>query len=211
MLAWLQGLIWALPGWVRAPAQIIISGLIRTWTWFDALARAAIPGWTRMESGAVWLASGLIELGKETVGATYWIVFVAIPRAAQHTLNAAITWSAMRLVELRAWAAELIGSMLRWVVDRIRDLLDLVDGLRRWTIGQLAAVIGAVNRLIGRVFDDWANPHRLAVWLVAAMWSAIWSYVWSNVDRYVDWLWARRRVLLLRGAAEIERILARLL
>lgn len=208
---WLQGLLWVLPGWLQAPLRSLVDGIKGVWSWFDELARRYIPGWRRIAGAGQWLAGGLWELARETTGTLRWLALSAIPEARDWAIHRAITWASQRLTELRTWAVGRLDSLRRWATDRLRSLITTLDSLRKWASERIADLKKRVDTLITRVFSTWATPGRLATWLVGAMWGALWRYGWSNVDRFALFFWRRRQALLLFGAREIERILAKLL
>ena len=211
MEQWLAGLIAAVPAPFRPAAQVVIGAILRVFQWVDGLFRRVVGGWNPIYEAARWLTSGITGFRDELVTTIRWLILTKIPGWANYALDLAVRWARDRIVELRDWTAGAVQAAIRWANDRINAVRDFAEAVRRWLVDLLRDPLEVLRQLRERVFGTWANPLRLAEWLIGALWTVFWRYAYSQRDRIVEWVWRSAGPLLLRFAAEIERQIARLL
>jgi hypothetical protein len=140
-----------------------------------------------------------------------WIILVAIPREVSAAVNQVRQWVAQLVNAARVYAAGLVDQIWRRAVLMVEALARDAQALTAWARDQVGQLWGDVSKLKDRVFGFLSDAKRLADWLVDAMAHALARWLLANLTRIAQAFWGQRITIILRGAALIEGILARLI
>lgn len=208
---YLRALASLLPAPVRAVASPVVDRLLAIWTWSRSLARRARTGLIPMALATRDARDKIIDLASQAHATLWWTRHVMVPGAVGHATDGVTRWVGERLRAIgsdigavRSWVAGLVSASLALALDALADLRD-------WARGRLDTLAAIVDGTAERVWRLWGTPERLAAWLVGAMWTALWRHASDQLETIAEAIWARRQRLILRGLAEAERLIGRLL
>ena len=192
MPAWLSALLRFAIGPIAGPIRAIVTAISTVWNtvtgFFTSCGRVFNSLRIRAQN---WIRAQIAHA--EAVFTTLkWIITTYVPRIGAAIAAQVRAWTAQLIDDAENLARGLVDVLSRFTQAALGALTNALTALRSWALAQVAALVSAVNRLLGQVFGILGTPERLALWAIDAIMHAGLKWVSSHIDALTAYLWSRR-------------------
>lgn len=140
-----------------------------------------------------------------------WIVTSYVPRRLSILADIIVQWT---LDQISSRVNAVLGALAAfrdWTISQLNAAITLANGIWHWVDAHVSLLEEATSRLLDRVFNTWANPKRLALWLVGAMFEALLRYAIDNAVPIGRALWGARAQVTAENLDKAEDIFVRII
>lgn len=199
------------PGPLKTAARWVADRIFAIWDDVSGVFRYVVPRWRDLATAIANFTMRAVGALEKLAFAVRQIVVERIPRAIEALRQSVVAWVSGIINDVRAS----IVAARDWVLDQARRLsnvvLDFARSVYQWAIDRLREVwdtLSTVARLVGALLTD---PQKFAIWAIGAIWGAFWRFADQHVDAIVEYIWARRSIVVSRVLDRAEAIIERML
>lgn len=162
-------------------------------------------------NGAIHQLNKALSFAKEVYTTLRWVIITRIPQAVSAATTSITKWALGQIRAARDYAKGLYDTVIRWSVDRIREIGNTISNVRQWVSDRLTELYNLARKTGELVFTLLTSPQRMARWLVEAMVSELFRHIDRNADRIFTFVRQRSVYYTFRFADRLEDLISRLL
>lgn len=211
MERWIRDLITAATSGLVSAVSAVADRIAWVYNVFITLGIRVRGAFDGALNGIRYKLTALLSVTREVYTTLYWIAVIRIPQAIAYSVNAAITYLAQLVINVRDALRAAINSLLMWTLQQVQRIDAFVSGILRWAETTFNTIIAKVVWLVTTVTNLLTDPRRLAAWLIDALAAEALRWVDRNADRIVLALRERSIGFTMQLARRIEDIIVRLL
>jgi hypothetical protein len=199
------------PGPLKTAARWVADRIFAAWDDISAVLRVARQLWLQLWTtwhNLVWgVASAVLQIAI-TLQHLYREF---VPRLAQMAIDAVIRWVVDRLNNLLTFVRNVNDTLLRLITDQVNHVLSLFNAWRQFLLDLINDTRNTLRLVRDRVVALLTEPGALVEWILATLIGALVRWVDQHFEALAEFFWARRQRLILTAASRLESLIAKLL